>query len=130
MLRAVMDLRGGDHVGRQHQPHALAARLRDDAARVVELLGLDQALAERQAPRGQERIRHAAPHQDRLAAGEEGVEDLELAGDLGATDHGMKRLRGLVEEPRERLDLALEEEARDAGQEVRDPLGRSMRAVS
>ena len=54
-LRAVMDLRRDHHVGRQHEPDALAPGLGHDPPRVIELVRLDQALAQRQ-PRAARKV--------------------------------------------------------------------------
>ena len=94
---AMVDLGRDDRIGRKHEPHALAPCLGQDALGVVELILLDQALAELTLRR-QERVRHPATDEHRLASRQERVEDLELAGDLRAADDGMEWLRGPMQQ--------------------------------
>ena len=126
---ARVDLRRDDRIGREHQAHPLATRLVDDPAGVLQLIGLDQALAEADALRGQERVRHATAEQHGLAARQERAQHLELAGDLGPADDRVEGARRLAQESGEGVHLALHEQPRHGGQEVGDALRRGVRAV-
>jgi hypothetical protein len=92
-------------------------------------LGLAQRRADRVAGGGVERKAHGAADEDGLGAVEERVEDADLVGHLRAADHGDERALGLLEDPLERLDLALEQQPRGAGQQPRDAVGGGVRAV-
>ena len=124
-----MDLRSDDSVGRQHQPRPLLAREADDAPRVVELILLDQALAQCQPTGGKEGIGHAAADEHGLAARQEHLEHLELVRHFRPADDGVERSRRATEEAGERLDLALHEQAGNGREMMGDALGAGVGAV-
>jgi hypothetical protein len=95
------------------EAHALRRASVDDPRRVGDLVVLDQALAQREPFAAQEGVGHAAADEDGLAARQQRLEHLELAGDLGAADDGWNGCAGLSQQPRERIDLALHEEPGD-----------------
>ena len=71
----------------------------------------------------------APPMRTDVGALEERVEDADLVGHLGAADDRHQRPLRLLEDPGERRDLALEQPPRRRRQQVRDRLGRGVRAV-
>ena len=100
---------GGDDVFGQLQDDAALIGSVAGGAHLVEPVGLDQAVAHRAAVRRDERERHGTADQQRVDTLDEGADRPELVRDLGPTEHGDVRARGLEEQARERLDLALEQ---------------------
>src|SRR5581483_5337562 len=78
---------------------------------VVEAIGLDEAVADLTALGGDEREGHRPPDQQGVDALDERADRGELVGDLRAPQHGHVRPLRLLEQPRERRDLPLEEPA-------------------
>ncbi len=111
MLGAAGDLLGHDHVGRQHEGHALRLGQGQDAGRVLHPVTFEQALADGPALGHQEGVGHAAADDEGVDAIHEVLEDPELVRDLGTADDGRERLGRRLEQRRERDDLALHEQA-------------------
>ena len=124
-----MHLGGDDQVCGQHEAGSLAARLGHDPFGIVQLVRLHQALAEGVAPGRQEGVGHAASDEDRLAAGQQRLDHLELPADLGPADDGVERPARPIEQRGQGGHLPLEQETGHARQEVGDPLGRGVRAM-
>ena len=82
------------------------------------------------AARGDERVAHRAADEDGVGELEEALDDADLVGHLRAAENRDERALGGAEDPRERRDLALEQQpgggARDV---VHDALGGRVRAV-
>src|SRR5699024_10324692 len=97
-LRPRVDLRRDDSVGREHEAHALATGLPDDPAGVLQLVGLDEALAETDALGGQERVRHPPAKEHGLAPRQERAEHLELPRHLRTADNRVEWARRLAQE--------------------------------
>ena len=66
------------------------------ALQSVDPVGLEQRVADRVALRGEERERHRAADEDRLALVEQRADDAELVADLGAAEHADERLLRVV----------------------------------
>ena len=81
------------------------------------------------ALRRQERVRHAAPDDQRVDLGGQHLQDCQLVGHLGAPDDGDERPRRTVEEASQHFHLSGEAQARRAGQEVRRPHDGGVAAV-
>ena len=77
----------------------------------------------------EEREAHGAADQHRVGALQERVEDADLVGHLRAADDRHERALRVLEDAGERRDLALEQPPRRRRQQVRDRLGRGVRAV-
>ena len=112
---------GGDHdVGRQHD---LARRLLgplEVAPAGVDLVLLEQALADLVALGLEEGEHHAAADQQPVGLAEQVVDDAELVGDLGAAEHhdvGPLRVLG---EPAQHVDLGGDQAAHGVRQPLRD----------
>ena len=101
----------------------------EDPPRRIDALGLAERVADLVALGGEERKAHRAADEDRVGAIEERLEDADLVGHLGAADDRDERTLRVLEDAAERLDLALEQLAGGARQEVRDALGRRVGAV-
>ena len=129
VLGPLSDLLGHDHVGRQDDPDALFLGQSQDAPGVLHPVVLGQALAHRFALGDQERVGHAAPHDEQVDRAHEVFQYPDLARHLGAADDGCKRPLRLLEQVRKCLDLGLHEQARVGRQEGRDAHGRGMGAV-
>ncbi len=114
-------------VDRQAQ---LVAALLERAARGLDALGLAERGADLVALGLKERVAHRAADEDRVGDLEEGVDDADLVGHLGAADDRHERAAGIVEDPRQRLDLALQQAAGGRVVDVLDDAdGRGVRAV-
>ena len=72
---------------------------------------------------------HLAADQDRVGAAAEVLEHGELVVDLGAAGDEHERVLDLAEQPAEVIELREQQQPRVGGQEVRDRLGRAVRAV-
>jgi hypothetical protein len=73
---------------------------------------------------------HASSNDDLVGSLEEGLDDRDLGGDLGASDDSNKRLLGGLDGTLEVVELLLEEEARDRGlEEVGNTLSGGVGAV-
>ena len=81
------ELRRRDDVDRQHELDALGRGLLDVAANGVELVLLEQALADLVALGLEEGEDHAAADEQPVDRAEQVVDDAELVGDLGAAEH-------------------------------------------
>ena len=96
----------------------------------VDLVGLDQRLAGGLAERVEEGVGHAAADQQRVGLVQQVVDDVDLAGDLGAADDGDEGPVGFGEDLAEEVEFLLHQQAggglRD---EVGDALGGGVGAV-
>ena len=83
-----VELLGADVVDGKHDLGALLLRGLEDALRRVELVVLDEGLADRVALGLEEGVGHAAADHEGRGVLEEGLEHGDLGGDLGAADDG------------------------------------------
>ena len=90
---------------------------------------LHEGLADRVPLDLEEGVGHPAADDHGGDAGEEGLQDRDLGGDLGPADDGDERLCGILEDAAEELDLLLHQEAGDARQDLGHPLRGGVRAV-
>jgi hypothetical protein len=98
----------------------LAVPALQQPARRLDALPLAQRVADRMTLGGEERECHRPADEDGVRAIEERVEDPDLLGDLRPADDGDERPRRLAEDPGQRLDLALEQQAGRAREQVGD----------
>ncbi len=129
VLGAAGDLLGHDDVDRQDDPDALRLGGRQDPPRIVDPIGLGEALADRLALRQQERVGHPATEDQHVDLGQQVVDDPDLVGHLGAAEDGRERVLGVLDQLRQRGELALHEQARVRRQQLGDPDGRGVGAV-
>ena len=91
--------------------HQLLARLLHQVARHVDPLRFDQRVAGLESHGAEERARHRAADQDLVHLRQQRLDEVDLAGDLGAAEHGDERPPRLVERLAQVLELLLHEEA-------------------
>ena len=91
VLGAARDLLGDDDVDGQDDPDALLLGGREDRARVLDPVGLGEALADRLALGEQERVGHPAADDQHVDLVEQVSMTLILSLDLGAADDGGER---------------------------------------
>ncbi len=96
---------------------------------MLDVLLAAQRGADRVALRAEEREAHRAADQHAVGELEEAVDHADLVGHLRAAEHRDERARRVLEDLAERLDLALEQPAGGAREQVRDALGARVRAV-
>ena len=124
------ELRGDHDVGRQH---AARRRTRRRAARYswhgVDLVLLEQALADLVALGDQEREDHPAADQQLVGLAEQVVDHAELVGDLRAAEHHHVRALGVLGEPAQHVDLGRHQAARRVRQPLRDVVHAGLLAV-
>ena len=77
----------------------------------------------------EEREAHRAADEHGVGALQEGLEHADLVGDLRAADDRHERAGRVLEDARERLDLALEQQPGGVRQQLGDAHGRGVRAV-
>mmetsp|Transcript_11079 Transcript_11079/g.26960 ORF Transcript_11079/g.26960 Transcript_11079/m.26960 type:complete len:493 (+) Transcript_11079:174-1652(+) len=124
------ELVGDHHVGGQQQLHALRRRLRHQLLGQLNLVVLHQGGAHLLAHGLVEGEDHAAAEDDDVGLGEQGLDDADLGGDLGAAHDGAERAVGVGHGAVQVVQLLLEEEAGDGGgEELGDALGGGVRAV-
>ena len=75
----------------EEEAAARVARVIEDVSGEVEAVALDEAGADGGALSGEEGIGHGAADADGVASGDEGVDDVDLVGDLGAAEDGDER---------------------------------------
>ena len=81
------ELGGGQHVDRQDQFDAALLGLGEEALHLVELVGLQQRLADLVALGLEEGVRHAAADEQPVDLGQQVRDDAELVGHLRAAEH-------------------------------------------
>ena len=97
---------------------------------LVDHLGLHQRIADVDALREQERERHRSADQHLVAPVEQRIDHAELVAHLGAAEHGDERARHVVgEQPRQHLDLAVQEPTARVRQDRRRADDRRVRPV-
>ena len=128
-LGSLAELLGADVVDGKDDLDALLLRLLEEGLGGVDIVGLEEALADLAAQDTDEGVGHAAADDDRVTGPDEGLEDGDLAGDLAAADDGDEGLGGVLEERSHELDLLLDQEAGIAGQIVGDTLRGGVGAV-
>ena len=129
VLGAAGDFLGHDDVDRQDDPDALLLGGRQDPPRIVDPVGLGEALADRLALRQQERVGHPATQDEHVDLGQQVVDDPDLVADLGAAEDRRERLLRRLEQLGERRDLALHEQTGVRRQELGDADSRGVGAV-
>jgi len=120
---------GDDGVDRQQELDALLLGLLHHFPAIVDLLGVEEALADAAALGGEEGIGHAAADDEGVDLVEQVVDDVQLVGDLGAAEDCHKRALGIGQGLAHDADFLLDEEAADGGEIVRHAGGGGMRAV-
>src|SRR5262249_16320898 len=128
--RVLGEARGDDVVLGEEDRDAHALGLHDRLEDEVDLVLLDERLADLVVLRLEEGVAHAAGDEDRVDLLEEVVDDLELVGDLGAAEDRDERLLGLDEDAAEGGELLLDEAAGGGGQEARDAADAGVVAVA
>ncbi len=103
------ELRRDDDVRRQHQAYALLGGLLDVATRDVELVLLEERLADLVALRLEEREDHPATDQQVVGLVEQVVDHAELVGDLGPAEHHGVGTLGALGQTLEHVDLGLDQ---------------------
>src|SRR5919198_706424 len=101
----------------------------EQPARRIEVLLRTQRVADRVPLHGQEREGHRAADEDRVRPLEERLQHADLVRHLRAADDGHERAGRILEDPGERLDLALQQQAGRTRQQAGDALGRRVRAM-
>ena len=102
----------GEHVvDGQQQLDALGLGLVERGLGDIDLVGFDQRLAGGLAQRVEEGVGHAAADQQRVGLVEQVVDDVDLAGDLGAADDGDEGPVRLGEHLAEEVELLLHQQA-------------------
>ena len=119
VLGAAGDLLGHHDVRGQEQVHAALDGAGHDALGVLDAVALEQGLAHAQVLCRQEGVGHAATDDELVDPVEERLEDLDLVGDLGPADDRCERPRRVLQQAGEVADLALHEQARVGGQDLR-----------
>ncbi len=126
---------GGEVVGEnvvdgQQQVDALGLRLFERCLGHVDLVFFDQRLAGGDAQCALEGVSHAADDDERVDLVEQVVDDVDLAGDLGAADDGHEGLLGRFERLAEVGDFLFHQQAGDGGlEEMGDAFGGCVGAV-
>ncbi len=95
----------------------LAAR-KEPTAR-LDLIGLEERIADRGPLRGQEREAHRATHHERVDDGQERVDHSQLVADLRSAQHRDERVARMVTHAEQHLDLTCEQAAGSARQRAR-----------
>ena len=101
----------------------------EDRPRVLDAVGLGEALADGLALGEQERVRHPAADDHHVDLVEQVLEHLDLVADLGAADDRRERVLRVLEQLAEVGELLLHEQAGVGGAELRDPDGAGVRPV-
>jgi hypothetical protein len=101
----LVELVGDDDVGGQHDLHALLLGGGHDLGGQLHILVLHQRLASAEALRLEEGEDHAAAQDDHVTLLQQGLDDCDLGGDLGAADDAAHGLGGVVHCALEVLEL-------------------------
>ena len=105
--------------------------MRGDHPRRLELVVLDERLADRQPPRLEERVGHRPADRQRVHLAEQVLDHLELVGHLRAAEDRHERPLGRAERLAEVLHFLLQQQAGGRlRQELRDRLDRGVRPVA
>ena len=83
----------------------LAPLLVEDPPARVDLIGLEQRVADALALGGEEREAHRPADHERVDHTQQRFDDAELVGDLGASEHGHERPLGIVAQAEQHLDF-------------------------
>ena len=113
----------------QHDLDAALRGLGEVAPTGVELVLLEQALADLVALGLEEGEHHAAADEQPVGLVEQVVDDAELVGDLGAAEHDDVGALGVVGEPPQHVDLGRDQAARAVRQPQRDVVHAGVLAV-
>ncbi len=124
-----LEAEGNDGVDRQDDRAVRALGLFQHAERGRGQVLLGQRLADADALRMQERVRHGAADHQGVDLGDEVLQEIELGRDLGAADDGDDGLLRCVQRLAERFQLGLHAASGIGGQLVGEAFGRSMRAM-
>ena len=123
--------RVGDHeIGRQQECGAASHRLRFDRYGKVEALPLHQGRSQRSAPGGEKGVRHAPADEHAVDQRQQVEQRVDLAADLGAADDQHEGSRGIVEQPAELPQFAVQQQSAEGPIHlVADGRGRCVSAV-
>ena len=113
------ELRGRDDVDRQDDLDAPLLGLGEVAPDLLDLVGLEQALAHLVVLGGEEGEDHAATDEQAVGGLEQVVDHAELVGDLGPAEHHRVGTLGVLGEALEHPDLGLHEAADGGRQQPR-----------
>ena len=97
VMRVRLELFRDDDVGGKDDGAAAFGREMHDAQRGLDVIALDQRLADLDAFGREERVGHRAADDERLYPLHEIFEQRDLGGDLGAADHRHHRALGLAQ---------------------------------
>ena len=120
---------GGDDVDGQDDLDALGLGLVEVPAHGVELVLLEQALADLVALGLEEGEHHPAADEQPVGGAEQVADDPELVGHLRATEHDRIRPVGVLGEPLEHVDLGRDQAAGGVRQEAGDVVDRRLLPV-
>ena len=125
----VREVRSDDGVDRQQQLNALGLSLGHHVAAVIDLLVVEQGLADGVALRSEEGVGHAAADDEGVDLLEEVVDNVQLIGDLRTAEDGDERAGRIGQSLAHDGHFLLHEEAADRGQIVRHAGRGGMGAV-
>ena len=118
-------------VDRQFEPEATLFRAPLDVASGIHQLWLDERLANRHPARREKRVRHRAADEERVDAGYQVLDDLELVRHLCAAEDGDERPLGTLEHAAEVLYFLRHQQTGGYLRDVmNDPFGGGVGAVS
>ena len=125
-----IERRCDDVIDRQFEPEAALFRAPLDVPRGIHQLGLDERLADRHPARLEKRVRHRAADEQRVDAGYQVLDDLELVRHLRAAEDGHERPLGTLEHAAEILDFLRHQQSGRRLRDVMDnPFCGGVRAV-
>ena len=128
--RSRVDLPSDHVVGGQQDLHPAPFGFGEDLLLDADLVLGEITVADLDAARREEGVRHGAADQQRIAAGQEVADHADLVGHLRATEHDDEWPRRRVQQRRKRLDLLFHERSdRLLLDEACDSGRRGMRAV-
>ena len=117
---------GDDDVGGQHD---LVAGLVEEAPAVVDLVGLEQRVADVVPLRGQEGEAHPAADEQPVDLGQQRLDHRELVADLRAAEHDDVRALRVAGQPAQHRQLVADEVAAVVRQQFGDVVDRGVLAV-
>jgi hypothetical protein len=119
VLGVCAELRGDHDIRRDDEVDAPFLGLGHVPRDRVELFGVEQALADLVALRGEEGEQHPSPDEQSIDLGQQGVDHAELVADLGAAEHDRVRLGGIARQLREHAQFGFDQASGSGGQRLR-----------
>ena len=120
---------GHHHIIGQYQAHIALQRTHEDIGSHIQLVQLTGGVAHLAAERPQEGIAHGAADDDGVALIDEGVDDADLVGDLGAAGDGHKGAGRVGEGLADHRNFLLNQKAADGGEIGRHAGGGAVSSV-